>query len=91
MHEQVELQHTAPVAVARTAAAAELVATMLQAHGLHAWTEAYDGLYPSVAWVQGHRVLVAVEDVDEAARVLTALDHDDAVALDPDDDEATGS
>lgn len=83
MHEQVELQHTAPVAVARTAAAADLVSTMLQAHGLHAWTEAYAGVYPSVEWVEGHRVLVAVEDADRAGEVLRALDRDDARRLEP--------
>lgn len=82
MHEQVELQHTAPVAVARTAAAADLVTTMLQAHGLHAWTEAYAGVYPSVEWVEGHRVLVAEEDVARAREVLRALDRDDAARLD---------
>lgn len=81
MHEQVQLQHTAPVAVARTSATADLVSTMLQAHGLHAWTEAYAGVYPSVEWVEGHRVLVAVEDAARAAEVLTALDRDDATAL----------
>ena len=86
MYEQVELQHTAPVAVARTAAAADLVSTMLQAHGLHAWTEAYAGVYPSVEWVEGVRVLVAVEDTDEAHRVLAALDRDDAARLDVGDD-----
>lgn len=89
MHEQVELQQSAPVAVARTAAAADLVTTMLQAHGLHAWTEAYAGVYPSVEWVEGHRVLVADVDVADARGVLTALDHDDATRLDraadPDD------
>ena len=87
MYEQVELQHTAPVAVARTAPAADLVATMLQAHGLHAWTEAYAGVYPSVEWVEGLRVLVAAEDAGEAQRVLGALDHADAAAVDPGSDE----
>lgn len=84
MHEQVEIQRHAPVAVARTTTAADLVATMLQAHGLHAWTEAYASVYPSVEWVEGHRVLVGVEDAAEAAAVLTALDRADAAAIDPD-------
>ena len=84
MHEQVELQRSTPVAVAQTAAAADLVSTMLQAHGLHAWTEAYAGVYPSVEWVEGHRVLVADEDRAEALTVLQALDRDDAVRLDGD-------
>lgn len=82
MHEQVELQQSTPVAVARTAAAADLVSTMLQAHGLHAWTEAYAGVYPSVEWVEGYRVLVADSDRAEASAVLQALDRDDAVRLD---------
>lgn len=81
MHEQVEYQQTAPVAVARTPAAADLVTTMLQAHGLHAWTEAYAGVYPSVEWVEGHRVVVADEDVAAALDVLAALDRDDAQRL----------
>ena len=81
MHEQVELQQTAPVAVARTAAVADLVAITLQAHGLHAWTQAYSGVYPSVEWVEGLRVLVAAEDAAAAARILAALDHDDAATI----------
>lgn len=85
MHEQVELQRSTPVAIAQTAAAADLVSTMLQAHGLHAWTEAYAGVYPSVEWVEGHRVLVADEDRAEALAVLQALDRDDAVRLDGDE------
>lgn len=82
MHEQVQQQHSTPVAIARTAAAADLVSTMLQAHGLHAWTEAYAGVYPSVEWVEGHRVLVADDDRAEALQVLQALNRDDAVRLD---------
>lgn len=81
MHEQVELQRTTPVAIARTPAAADLVTTMLQAHGLHAWTEAYAGVYPSVEWVEGHRVLVADADSAAAREVLAALDRDDAAPL----------
>lgn len=84
MHEHVQQQQTTPVAVASSAAAADLVSTMLQAHGLHAWTEAYAGVYPSVEWVEGHRVLVADADVEAAAAVLAALDRDDARPLDPD-------
>lgn len=84
MHEQVELQRSTPVAVAQAAAAADLVSTMLQAHGLHAWTEAYAGVYPSVEWVEGHRVLVADEDRAEALAVLQALDREDVVRLDGD-------
>lgn len=82
MHEQVQFQQSAPVAVARTAAAADLVTTMLQAHGLQAWTEAYAGVYPSVEWVEGHRVLVAETDEATARSVLEALDRDDAQAID---------
>lgn len=88
MHEQVELQQSTSVAVARTAAAADLVSTMLQAHGLHAWTEAYAGVYPSVEWVEGYRVLVADSDRAEASAVLQALDRDDAARLDPGDTAA---
>lgn len=82
MHEQVQQQHSIAVAVARTPAAADLVSTMLQAHGLHAWTEAYAGVYPSVEWLEGHRVRVADTDRDRALAVLQALDRDDAAAVD---------
>lgn len=81
MHEQVQFQRSAPVAVARTSVAADLVTTMLQAHGLQAWTEAYAGVYPSVEWVEGHRVLVAEADRAVARAVLDALDRDDAQPL----------
>ncbi len=79
--EQVQRQQSSPVAVAATPAAAEVVATMLNAHGLHAWTEAYAGVYPSVEWVEGHRVGVADADRDEALRVLAALDRSDTAVL----------
>ena len=82
MHELVQQQHSSPVVVARTAAAADLVSTMLQARGLHAWTEAYAGVYPSVEWVEGHRVLVADADRAEALAVLRALDREDAQVVD---------
>lgn len=90
MHEQVQQQHSTPVAVARSAAAADLVSTMLQAHGLHAWTEAYAGVYPSVEWVEGHRVLVADTDRAEALDVLQALDREDAQAVDGEPPEGSG-
>ncbi|MFT5564036.1 MAG: D-aminopeptidase [Myxococcota bacterium] len=80
--EQVERQEHAAVAVAATPAAAEVVATMLQVHGLQAWTEAYAAVYPSVAWVEGYRVQVAAGDLDEALRVLHALDRTDTAVLD---------
>ena len=93
MHEHVQQQHSTPVAVARSTAAANLVSTMLQAHGLHAWTEAYAGVYPSVEWVEGHRVLVADADRAAALAVLQALDHADAAAVDgePTDDGGSGT
>ena len=93
MHEHVQQQHSSPVAVARSSAAADLVSTMLQAHGLHAWTEAYAGVYPSVEWVEGHRVLVAEDDRAEALAVLEALHHADAEVVDgePTDDGAPGA
>lgn len=88
MHE-VQEQRAAAVAVASSPAAADLVATMLEAHGLRAWTEPYTGVYPSVEWVEGHRVRVADADRDEALRVLRVLDRDDAAVLrgDPGPDE----
>lgn len=82
--QEIQQQPTAAVAVAATAPAAELVATLLQVHGLHAWTEAYAGVYPSVEWVEGHRVRVADHDRGEALAVLAALDRDDAAVVDDD-------
>jgi hypothetical protein len=80
MHE-VQQERSAAVAIAATATAAAVVATMLEAHGLRAWTEAYASIYPSVEWVEGYRVRVADAHRDEAMRVLRALDRGDAVAL----------
>lgn len=80
MHE-IQQQRSAAVAVAATAPAAELVTTLLQVHGLHAWTEAYSGVYPSVEWVEGHRVRVPDHARDEALAILAALDRADAAVL----------
>lgn len=83
MHE-IQQQRSQAVAVAATAAAADLVTTMLEVHGLHAWTEPYSGVIPSVEWVEGHRVRVDEADADEARAVLAALSTGDDVApLDP--------
>lgn len=80
MHE-IQQQRSVAVAVAATPAAAELVTTLLQVHGVGAWTEAYAGVYPSVEWVEGHRVRVPDHARDEALRVLEVLDRGDAAVL----------
>lgn len=86
MHE-IQQQRSAAVAVAATPAAADLVTTMLQVHGIDAWTEAYAGVYPSIEWVEGHRVRVADHAREEALALLAALDRGGVVVL-GDDDQA---
>lgn len=79
---EIQQQRSAAVAVTSSAAAADLVTTMLQVHGLDAWTEAYAGVYPSVEWVEGHRVRVPEHARDEAVAMLAALDRGGVVVLD---------
>ena len=79
---EIQQQRSAAVAVASTPAAADLVTTLLQVHGIHAWTEAYAGVYPSVEWVEGHRVRVPEHAREEALALLAALERPDTATLD---------
>ena len=82
---EIQQQRSAAVAVTSTPAAADLVTTLLQVNGIGAWTEAYAGVYPSVEWVEGHRVNVPEHAREEALALLAALDRSDTATLDPDD------
>jgi hypothetical protein len=79
----VQADRSAAVAVAASAASADLVATMLEAHGVRAWHETYASVYPSIAWVEGHRVRVEATDADRARALLAALEVDDVAPLPP--------
>lgn len=86
MFEQTQRQEERHVVVANSRATAELLATTLAAHGIHASHHAYSLAYPSVDWAQGYRVSVAGADEAEARAVLAALAGRDDVAVLPDDD-----
>lgn len=86
MFEQTQRQTDRHVVVANTRATAELLATTLAAHGIHASHHAYSLAYPSVDWAQGYRVTVAAADEAEARAVLAALSGRDDVAVLPEDD-----
>lgn len=80
---EVEASGAGPVAVCSTAAAADLIAATLAAHGIRAGSHAYFHAYPSVDWVEGYRVTVADADEAAARRVLEALSRPDVVTLPP--------
>lgn len=81
VHEQHEERRD--VAVCATAAAADVVAATLAAHGIRASTIAYTHVYPSVAWAEGYRVSVAAHEQGAARELLRALDRDDVAGLPP--------
>lgn len=80
-HLFVDEQRERSVAVTETAASAEMVATLLAAHGIHAAVAAYDLQIPSVNWVQGYRVGVPSHELQRALEVLRAMAGEDEVAL----------
>lgn len=71
--ERVARNEAAAVVACRTPATAEMVATMLAAHGIQAWAEPLS-IYPSLEWVEGRAVIVSASDAAEARRVLENLD-----------------
>lgn len=85
--EWVAAAQSAAVAVTSSSVSADLVTTLLATHGIRAWHEDYAAVYPSVAWVQGHRVRVEASDRDRAAELLRALDVEASV-VDGDGDPA---
>ena len=83
--EWVQAEQSAAVAVAASAASADLVATLLETSGIRAWHEAYSGVYPSIDWVEGHRVRVEAADRDRALTLLRAMDLGAGAAALPDE------
>lgn len=81
----VQEQRERSVAVAESAASADLVATLLAAHGIHAATAAYDLQIPSIDWVQGYRVGVPSHELERALEILRVMSGRDDVALLEDD------
>lgn len=81
----VQEQRQRSVAVTETAASADLVATLLAAHGIHAATAAYDLQIPSINWVQGYRVGVPSHELERALEILRVMSGRDDLALLEDD------
>lgn len=75
MFEQVQYQQQGPVAVVSSQAAAELLVATLQVHGISAWTQ-LASVYPSIDWVEGISVAVAVGDLELARELVVSLGHD---------------
>jgi hypothetical protein len=73
--EQVQHQRHEPVAVVSSQAAADLLVATLQVNGITAST-AMASVYPSLDWVDGLTVAVAVSDVARATELVRALGHD---------------
>ncbi len=67
--EDLQYQQQAPIAVASSLASAELVAATLRVNGIEASVANYFSVYPSIEWVEGWRVTVAIER-EAAARDL---------------------
>lgn len=86
MFEQVQREQRQDIAVTSSAAAADLVAATLNAHGIAASTVAYAHPYPSVDWVEGYRVSVAAADEAAARELLDDLSRDDVAGLPEDSD-----
>jgi hypothetical protein len=72
--EQVQRAEVAPVAVVGSAAQAQLLATTLGVEGIdaHVITAA---AYPSLDWVEGVAITVALDQHAEAATILAELGH----------------
>jgi hypothetical protein len=73
--EQVQHQQQQPVAVVSSQGAADLLVATLQVNGIAAST-GMASMYPSLDWVAGMTVAVAVADVERASELLRALGHD---------------
>lgn len=75
MFEQVERAEVTPVAVVGSVTQAELLLTTLQVAGIEAHYVAASA-YPSLDWVDGIAVTVAVDRHAEAAELLSELGHE---------------
>ncbi|MDX1657908.1 MAG: hypothetical protein R3343_03720 [Nitriliruptorales bacterium] len=83
MFEQIQQDERRDVALTSTEATAQVVQTMLAAHGIQAATVAYSRAFPSVDWVTGFRVWVRPEDEAQARALLAPLRDRDDVADPP--------
>jgi hypothetical protein len=79
MFEQVQRDANEPVTVVSSQAAADLLVATLQANGITA-TAGIASVYPSLDWVDGVAVAVAVADLEAARDLVRMLGHD---PLDP--------
>ena len=70
--EQVQRAEVEAAVVCRSVATADLVATMLAAHGIPALAQS-TSVYPSLDWVEGREVAVAASDLDRARELLAVL------------------
>lgn len=86
--EEVQQQRQRDVVLASSAATAEFVAATLAIHGIRASTAVFDRMHPSLDWVRGYRVSVAVGEEARARELLAALEGRDDVAPPPPDWEA---
>jgi hypothetical protein len=75
MFEQIQHQRHEPVVVVQSQGAADLLVATLQVNGITAST-AMASVYPSLDWVEGMTVAVAVADVERASELVRALGHD---------------
>jgi len=73
--EQIQHQRHQPVAVVSSQGAADLLAATLQVNGVTASTN-LASVYPSLDWVEGVSVAVAVADLDRARELVRALGHE---------------
>lgn len=75
MFEQIQHQRHEPVVVVSSQGAADLLVATLQVNGVAASTN-LASVYPSLDWVEGISVAVAVADVELARELVQALGHD---------------
>lgn len=75
MFEQIQHQQHAPVTVVSSQAAADLLVATLQVNGISASTQ-LASVYPSLDWVAGISVSVAVADLEVARELVPSLGHD---------------
>lgn len=81
MFEQVQRQQQEPVVVVASQGAADLLVATLQVNGITASTS-MASVYPSVDWVEGVAVSVAVGDLNLARELVRDLGHEPLPAPD---------
>lgn len=75
MFEQVQYQQHEPVTVVSSRAAADLLVATLQVNGISASTR-LASVYPSLDWVEGISIAVAVADLGRARELVFSLGHE---------------